>query len=561
MRTLYLAWFSPYGLAEDEAFYSLWSQHPAWSYNTKGPGIAWAMFASTSVFGHSAFGVRMVAVLACAIGALATAALCRDLTASVAHKARAAFLGAAIYNLIPAAQALGLLATIDGPYLACWALAALGAWWSLTARRASGPLLLALGLGLGFLFKYTILLLLPGVLVLLLAALRRPSTSTSTSLPRPLAFLASAALFALFLAPVFIWNAQHDWATVKHLLGHLGLAPDLSRLPAPPPTPGTATPTTFPLKYTFELLGTQLATVGPLTVAAFFAWRARRQLTTLHAAAPAFCLALAAPILLFYLAVSFNSSVEGNWPLAGWLAFIPLVIALWQSAQPAGTTSANTDAATPTSPPRVSLATLAPPHGTLRFFFNAIAIYGLVAGLAMLRLDLLRAALEPSIPPLARAIPIGRLIGADAMTAHVLRLAGEHHASNPARPAPFILCQHYGRGSQLEFALRSGSVPIPPVLLAAGFTPTVYISQSRMGGRQVQHDFWPGHSLDQPALLGKDAIIIADSPDPALWRPFFDSVTPINQPDPTLDGGLRGTRFGLIGRGFKGFPPAQPNRY
>lgn len=535
------------------------------------------MFASTSVFGHSAFGVRMVAVLACAIGALATAALCRDLTASVAHKARAAFLGAAIYNLIPAAQALGLLATIDGPYLACWALAALGAWWSLTARRASGPLLLALGLGLGFLFKYTILLLLPGVLVLLLAALRRPSTS----LPRPPVWFASAALFALFLAPVFIWNAQHDWATVKHLLGHLGLAPDLSRLPAPPTTPGAAAPTTFPLKYTFELLGTQLATVGPLTVAAFFAWRARRQLTTLHAAAPAFCLALAAPILLFYLAVSFNSSVEGNWPLAGWLAFIPLVIAWWQSAQPAGTTSADADAATPSNPPRVSFATLAPPHGTLRFFFNAIAIYGLVAGLAMLRLDLLRAVLEPSIPPLARAIPIGRLIGADAMTAHVLRLAEGHITAVPtdnppenespeaararhagrSRPAPFILCQHYGRGSQLEFALRSGSVPIPPALLAAGFMPTVYISQSRMGGRQVQHDFWPGHSLDQPALLGKDAIIIADSPDPALWRPYFDFVTPINQPDPTLDGGLRGTRFGLIGRGFKGFPPAQPNRY
>src|SRR5216117_2040444 len=39
---------------------------------------------------------------------------------------------------------------------------------------------------------------------------------------RPMLGVASA-IFAIGLAPVIIWNAQHGWATVHHLLGHLGL--------------------------------------------------------------------------------------------------------------------------------------------------------------------------------------------------------------------------------------------------------------------------------------------------------------------------------------------------
>ena len=45
-------------LAPDEAYYWMWSERPALSYFSKGPGIAMAIRSSTAVFGANEFGVR-----------------------------------------------------------------------------------------------------------------------------------------------------------------------------------------------------------------------------------------------------------------------------------------------------------------------------------------------------------------------------------------------------------------------------------------------------------------------------------------------------------------------
>jgi len=42
----------------DEAHYWMWSEHLAPAYFSKGPGIAFAMRASTAIFGANEFGVR-----------------------------------------------------------------------------------------------------------------------------------------------------------------------------------------------------------------------------------------------------------------------------------------------------------------------------------------------------------------------------------------------------------------------------------------------------------------------------------------------------------------------
>ena len=45
-------------LSPDESYYYLWAQHPDISYYSKGPGVALAILAGTSLFGPTEFGVR-----------------------------------------------------------------------------------------------------------------------------------------------------------------------------------------------------------------------------------------------------------------------------------------------------------------------------------------------------------------------------------------------------------------------------------------------------------------------------------------------------------------------
>ena len=57
-----------------------------------------------------------------------------------------------------------------------------------------------------------------------------------------------------FLLPVFIWNAQHDWSTVRHLMGHLGMqGGDIATPEAKPWSP----------LWTLEYVGLTLAACGP----------------------------------------------------------------------------------------------------------------------------------------------------------------------------------------------------------------------------------------------------------------------------------------------------------
>ena len=76
LRVVYLVFVCGYDLVEDEAQYWLWAQRLDWSYYTKGPGVAWAIWASTKVLGDAEWAVRLPTAVFSAIGALA-AILCR----------------------------------------------------------------------------------------------------------------------------------------------------------------------------------------------------------------------------------------------------------------------------------------------------------------------------------------------------------------------------------------------------------------------------------------------------------------------------------------------------
>jgi hypothetical protein len=422
---------------------------------------------------------------------------------------RAATLGAALFTLAPVFQTTSLLATIDGPFLACWGLGAWAAWAALT--RGSGRAWAVLGgaIGLGFLFKYTILMLVPGIVVFAVLARRRGGLA---SCPRWRAGAAAGVgLMLLGLAPVVIWNAQHDWQTVRHLMGHLGMKGGDSPV-------GEGKSAHYSPLWTVNLLLSQVGFLAAATVpCAVTAWRAIARRASDPAADRAWLFGwwVGAPVLLLYVAISFIAEPEGNWPIAAWVTALSAG-AVWLT-EPA----LNGEA-------------------LRRSVWRGVLWGGVVVALVLARLDLVAKGLEYVSPALARAVPVGRVMGMREMAAHVVEI--ERSLRERTGREPMVISAHYGRASRLRFVLPG--------------RPVVYCASSQTGGRIVQQDYWRDTDLLDPALLGRPALLIGGEASGSLWKGAFESVEP-------LAGGLHGepksNRPSFIGLGYTGqWPKAHP---
>jgi len=512
VRLVYLVYLCPYDLVEDEAFYWEWSLHMDWSYATKGPGIAWAIWLSTNLLGTSEAAVRAVAAVAAGISTLAVGALAADV-AAYTHKGsqgraspvRVGVVAGLLWNATPVFAGIGIFSTIDGPYIACWAVAAWSAWRAIVLRSPIAWVVLGLAIGVGFLFKYTILLLPPGLLLFVLLSRGYLRLGVRGRAVWPWALLAGAVA-VVGLLPVLIWNSQHDWQTVRHLLGHMGFAGgDVA-----PHRPGAGQ--RFPLQWFLELLAAQagmLITVIVPVVASTI-WGTRRGGAPFDRPLGVRYLLLAAgPILLLYALVSLITKPQANWPIGAYVTLIPLA-ALWM-----------------TDPDE--------PVGLRRFARNAAIVGGLLTALILARADLARSAVSLVSPALAQRIPLGRLMGAREMGQDVHdRLQGLRAQTGLE---PFVVTIQYGRASRVRFYLPG--------------RPTTFCASSKVGGRIVQQDYWPEADLSSPALLGRPALIVGGSADGSTWARAFARI----EPGPRLAGEGKAEMPVFIGYGFKGFQP------
>lgn len=508
-RLIYLFFLCPYELVEDEAHYWEWSRRLGLSYYSKGPGVAWAIAAATHLLGVTEAAVRTPSVISAAISTWALAALARD----IFQDRKSGLYAAAIYNLTPIFQFTAFLMTIDSPYIACWAVAARAAWRTLCLRdpRWRWWILLGLGLGVGFLFKYTILLLLPGILIGAWFTFRSPTPIGSPPLPRSYAtrILLALGVFALCSSPVIIWNIQNGWPTLRHLLGHLGLQGGDMKVKPPDPDASGYNP-----MWTLELVAIQVVLFGVATAQILGAVRWARRLPTQDPARTGarFLIACSVPILLFYLAVTFFTRAEGNWPVAGFVSLVVLA---------AGWTARSLHA----SPdPAVVRKTFA------QSMWRASLWAGIVVGVLMLRVDLLS-----RIPFVGPRIPIGRLIGAREQALHVDELTAALRLRTGKDP--LVIVQHYGQASRLAFYLTG--------------RPTVLCASSNTGGRKTQYDYWPDTSLASPDLLGRPGVLVGG--ELQQWLYAFTQVEPIGQ----LRGESKKNRQAFLGIDYKLFPSAR----
>src|SRR5438067_5502165 len=203
-----------YELSPDEAYYYLWSQHPALSYYSKGPGVAMTILASTSLFGANEFGVRFFSPLLALGTSLVTFFFARKL-----YGETIAIWAVLLLNCIPIFNVGAVVMTIDPLSIFFWAAAIWTFWLALekSPKFSFWWPLTGLLIGLGFLSKYTNAMQLLSI-VLLLAMTRKYRAEFA----RP-GFYSLLAVFALSLIPVILWNNQHDWITMSHLRSRGGL--------------------------------------------------------------------------------------------------------------------------------------------------------------------------------------------------------------------------------------------------------------------------------------------------------------------------------------------------
>ena len=301
LRLIYCAQIE---LSPDEAYYFQWSQHLAPSYFSKGPGVALAMWLGTHAFGANEFGVRVLSPLLALGTSLLLAWLARRL-----YGESVALWTVLLINCTPIFNAGGLLLTIDPLSIFFWTAALCTFWLALEKSPAFSrwwPLTGAL-IGCGFLAKYTNAMQLLSILLLLAA-----TPKYRRELLRP-GFASLLAAFAIFTIPVLVWNAQHDWITLRHL-GERGGLSDAPRF----------RPTEF-----FIYLGLHFAVYSPLIFGGMlsalpWSWKKGR----VHFK-PRFLLAFTLPLFALYFTLAIKQSGEPNWTAPATVSLAILTVVCW----------------------------------------------------------------------------------------------------------------------------------------------------------------------------------------------------------------------------------------
>lgn len=278
---------NPLDLYFDEAQYWAWSRTLDWGYFTKPPLVAWAIAATTALFGDAEWAVRLAAPLAQALAALAVFALGRAM-----YGAWAGFWAGLGWLALPGVWLSSAVISTDALLLPLWAMALFCMWRLTTTRAWVWAIALGAAIGLGLQAKYAMLYFPISTVV---AARFLPSVRQALGQGRG---LAAGAIALLILAPNLIWNARHGFATAQHTAANARFnAGDL-----------------FNFDELIEFITGQAGVIGPLVFGAliYFLFRAMRRAETLSDE-DKFLLAYTLPVFVFVSLIAFISRANANW--------------------------------------------------------------------------------------------------------------------------------------------------------------------------------------------------------------------------------------------------------
>ena len=488
MRVVYLAAVCPLDLSPDEAHYWDWSQHLDWSYYSKGPLVAWLIRLSCELFGNSMLAVRLPAVL-CGSGLLAGLYI---LTVQVHRSDKLAFFVVVLALTLPIIAAGSSLMTIDAPFMCTWMWALVFGFHAVFRQANWAWPCAGVCLMLGVLAKHTMVLWVPCLALLLL------TTPSLRSHLRGVGFWMMTGMGALGGVPILVWNAQHDWVTLKHTQVHAGFDHD------------GGIRWLGPLAY----LGAQF---GVLLGFWFVAWlRAMWQHRPTVEARPA-------PIFVFFWLFSFkNGGGEPNWPLAAYLSGMVLVAGwmrqewhhavAWQRRMIQGGT--------------VAFAALG--------LMLTVAVHDMLP-LQPVLLQLAGPASKQHPMPLRRVDPTSRLRGWRHLAVEVDRLRAELEADGIQ---PVLATERWTQTSELRFYCDGH--------------PAVYCFGVKMGDRDSQYDLWRPNPIRDASMFHGRAFLLVGVELEAL-RPAFKVFEPRRAIEYRENGQLIAAWKVAVAHGFRGW--------
>lgn len=290
---------TPLNLHFDEAQYWAWSRNFDWGYFSKPPLIAWAIGATTALFGNEEWAVRLAAPLAQSAASLILYALGRSI-----YGAWPGFWAGLAWATLPATWLSSGIISTDALLLPLWSLALLALWRMTQTRAWTWAVVLGLAVGFGALAKYAMLYFVLGAIF---AA--RWSQPVRLALSGGRAWVAGAIALAL-LAPNFYWNVQHAFATVTHTAANARLGANFFH-------PGEF----------LEFIFSQAGVIGPLffVALAWLLWRNARRAAGMSDE-DRFLVAFIAPPLLIISLLALLSRANANWAVAAFPAAIVWIV-------------------------------------------------------------------------------------------------------------------------------------------------------------------------------------------------------------------------------------------
>ena len=463
----------------DEAHYWMWSERLAPGYFSKGPGIAFAIRASTVIFGATEFGVRFWSpILAAGTSLLLFYLGRRLLSENIGLWAVIAF------NVTPIFNVGAFVMTTDALSIFFWT-AAMFTFWLAVERSQKCSLywpLTGLLIGLGFLSRWTNAFEIFCVLLVLAFAPR-----LRQEFKRPGLYWL-VGLFVVCTIPPIVWNAQHAWITLIHLRTRGSLSEDVGFRPLE----------------AFKFLGEHFLFYSPLLFAALVwgvirSWRrVNKQFKIL------FLFWFGLPVFAFYFLLSMNHVPTPNWDAVSFLSLGLLAVHYWcERVETRG----------------------------VKIFATAAILLGFIVSLFALDSDLLRSAGFR----FRRSDPSDRLRGWKSMTAEVERIRNDLETKLGEKL--FLIADERHRASEISFYLRDKRVEgpgHPPVYIVESQDLINQFSFWPRYDQFVEQPAKPGQSPDETfteqkgenLFVGRSALLIrnyAKNP-PHNIRAAFEST-------------------------------------
>lgn len=193
----------------EEAQYWLWSQHLSLGYHSKPPLIAYIISITTHLFGNGYFGIRFVTPICYFL-----IAYFLYLSADRLFSNQEAKWSALSFIFLPSVAFSSTIISTDPLMLLFWSSALYFLICALKENKMAYWILVGISVGLSALSKYTGLVFLLSLLLYLLFCREARLWLKSYKLYMML------AVVILILFPNIIWNIQHGFSTVKHVIYH-----------------------------------------------------------------------------------------------------------------------------------------------------------------------------------------------------------------------------------------------------------------------------------------------------------------------------------------------------